>query len=155
MLWSVVDTGWVALGMMAGSLVSAASGAILSLWKEKRLVAKVNRADAITEWQELSARLESQHERCESVVRQQQIALDAMFVECVELRAGLRSLYGYARSLHDMLAAAGHHPADVPELPVRASPEFLNRQAAQSATLLEEARQVLYPPATPQQGKAP
>lgn len=152
-------TGWlVAVVGAIGTAAGVIGGFLLKLFQEQRVAKKQDRIDALEEWRDLVAKLEQQVERSEAVVRQQQQAIEAIHtahVECREESAELRStvhfLYDMLSRHNDLLKQLGHDPGPMPQLPpprLKTDPDFLVRQATQSASLVQAAGQVVKPPPT-------
>lgn len=156
-----VDGGMVALLTVVSGIAGWLGKWVLELYRARAEVRAKVRKDAIDEWRELLADRDAQLERHEGAQRESQEAirhLQADREECRDEVSELRTfgalLLEWGRRSRSALAELGKDPGPLPDAPPgrrasRPDPDFLARQAQQSAALVHEADQAARPPGGP------
>lgn len=130
---------------------------------DAEIKAKVKR-DAIDEWREFVEKLIAHSERKDAAIKEMKEALEVTLereIECREDHAEQKNinffLCDHLKRFHSALEASGADPGPFPEMPpprkrepkIGPSPEFVVKQAIQSAELVGEVSKVIRPPQGP------
>lgn len=149
--------GWLGLGALLGGAIGGAVAAAIKWMNARATIQRAARIDALNEWKEIATARQGQIDRQGAVIAEQQRAIEALWrseAECreslAEHRQALHFLYDLLGRMRQSLCELGHDPGPLPDLPPlreRQPPEteFAVRQAAQTATLAQEAARALPP----------
>lgn len=148
---------WIGVGTAIGAIATAIIAILKAVWDSRR----VRRKDALDEVWDYAAKVVAHSERQDAVIIQGQAAVEALAQresECREDNAEkaqcIHFLYDHMRRQHKALVSHGIDPGEMPEMPPMRDrqahggqdPQFLARQAAQSAELLQETGRVIREP---------
>lgn len=148
---------WIGVGTAIGAIATAIIAVMKAVFDSRR----VKRKDALDEVWDYAAKVVAHSERQDAVIIQGQAAVEALAQresECREENAEkaqcIHFLYDYMKRQHKILQGHGIETGDMPEMPAmrdrserpEQDPQFLARQASQSAELLQQASRYIRSP---------
>jgi hypothetical protein len=148
---------WIGVGGLIGATATAIIAVLKTVFDSRR----VRRKDALDEVWDYAAKVVAHSERQDAVIIQGQAAVEALAQresECREENAEraqcIHFLYDHMKRQHKVLQSHGIETGEMPEMPpmrdrqahAGQDPQFLARQAAQSAELLQETGRVIRQP---------